>query len=120
MDPIDIAILNHLRDGKPKEFKQILPAVKLSHNTLRHHLDSLENKKLISKGKQPAKARGRPKLTYSVPVGEGRVPSVLPNPSTGVVSLTFDKLSQICRFEKGEFCKKVRGPCTARICPQIR
>jgi hypothetical protein len=45
---------------------------------------------------------------------------VLPNPSTGVVSLTFDKLSQICRFEKGEFCKKVREPCSARVCPQIR
>ena len=120
MDPLDVAILNQLRDGKPKEFKQILTAVKLSHNTLRHHLDSLEDKKLILKGKQPAKGRGRPKFTYSVSVGGGGVPSVLPNPSTGVVSLSFDKLSQICRFEKGEFCKKVRGQCNARVCPQIR
>ena len=120
MDPLDEAILNHLRDGEPKEFKQILTAVKLSHNTLRHHLDSLENKKLISKDKQPAKGRGRPKFTYSVPLGEGRVPSVLPNPSTGVVSLTFDKLSQVCRFEKGEFCMRVRGQCNARVFPQIR
>ena len=120
MDPLDVVILNHLRDGKPKEFKQILTAVKLSHNTLRHHLDSLEDKKLILKSKQPAKGRGRPKFTYSVPVGEGSVPSVLPNPSTGMVSLTFDKLSMICRFEKGEFCKKVRGQCNARVCPQIR
>ena len=120
MDPLDVEILNHLRDDKPKESKQILATVKLSHNTLRHHLDSLEDQNIITKSKQPAKGRGRPRFTYSVPVGEGRVPSVLPNPSTGVVSLTFDKLSQICRFEKGEFCKKVRGPCTARVCPQIR
>ncbi|MCX6653589.1 MAG: hypothetical protein NTY03_00555 [Candidatus Bathyarchaeota archaeon] len=120
MDPLDIVILNHLRDGKPREFKQILTAVKLSHNTLRDHLDSLENKNLILKSKQPAKGRGRPKFTYSVSVGGGREPSVLPNPSTGVVSLSFNKLSQICRFEKGEFCKKVRGQCNARVCPQIR
>jgi hypothetical protein len=117
MDPLDIAILNHLRDGKPKEFKQILTAVKLSHNTLRHHLDSLEDQNIITKSKQPVKGRGRPRFTYSVPFGEGRVPSMLPNPSTGVVSLSFSKLSQICRFEKGGFCKRVRGPCTARVCP---
>ena len=79
-------ILNHLREGKPKEFNQILAAVKLSHNTLRHHLDSLEDQKIITKSKQPVKGRGRPKFTYSVPVGAGRVPSILPNPSTGVVS----------------------------------
>jgi DNA-binding HxlR family transcriptional regulator len=48
MDPLDIMILNHLRDGKPKEFKQILTAVKLSHNTLRHHLDSLEDQSIIT------------------------------------------------------------------------
>ena len=120
MDPFDIEILNHLRDGKPKEFNQILTAVKLSHNTLRHHLDLLGDQRIITKSKQPVKGRGRPRFTYSAPVGAGKVPSVLPNPSTGVVSLSFEKLSQICRFEKGEFCKKVRGPCSARVCPQIR
>jgi DNA-binding HxlR family transcriptional regulator len=98
MDPLDVAILKHLRDGKPREFKQILTAVKLSHNTLRHHLDSLEDQNIITKSKQPVMGRGRPRFTYSVPVGEGRVPSVLPSPSTGVVSLSFSKLSQICRF----------------------
>jgi DNA-binding Lrp family transcriptional regulator len=41
MDPFDLEILNHLKDGKPKEFNQILASVKLSHNTLRLHLDSL-------------------------------------------------------------------------------
>jgi DNA-binding Lrp family transcriptional regulator len=115
MDPFDIEILNHLRDGKHKEFQQILVAVKLSHNTLRLHLDSLEDQNLTLKIKQPVRGRGRPKFTYSVPVGAGGVPGMLPNPSTGVVSLGFSKLSQICRFEKGGFCKRVRGPCTAQI-----
>ena len=120
MDPLDIEILNHLRDGKTKEFKQILAAVKLSHNTLRLHLDSLEDQNIILKGKQPVKGRGRPRFTYSVPVGEDKVPGMLPNSSTGVVSLSFSKLSQFCRFEKGGFCKRVRGLCTARVYPQIR
>ena len=120
MDPIDITILNQLRDGKSKEFKMILATVKLSHNTLRHHLDSLEDQNLVMKGKQPVKGRGRSRFTYSALVGEGGMSGMLPNPSTGVVSLSFSKLSQICRFEKGEFCKRVRGPCSARVCPQIR
>jgi predicted ArsR family transcriptional regulator len=119
MDPYDLEILNHLRDGKPKEFNQILTSVKLSHNTLRLHLDSLESQFLILKVKQPLKGRGRPKFTYSAAKGASRVPVMVSNPLTGVVSLSFDKLSQICRFEKGEFCKKVRGQCNARVCPQI-
>ena len=120
MDPLDIEILNPLRDDKPKEFQQILATAKLSHNTLRLHLDSLEDQNLILKIKQPLKGRGRPKFTYSVPGGAGRLPGMLPNPSTGVVSLGFSKLSEICMFERGGFCKRVRGPCTAQICPQIR
>jgi DNA-binding transcriptional ArsR family regulator len=120
MDPFNTAILNLLRDGKPREFKQILAAVKFSHNTLRNHLDSLMDQSLILKEKRPEKGRGRPMFTYSVPAGSGMVSGVLPNPSTGVVSLSFSKLSQICRFEKGEFCKKVREPCTARVCLQIK
>jgi len=120
MDPSDIEILNQLTDGKPKEFDQILAAIKISHNTLRHHLDSLIEQKVVTRSKHPARGRGRPKFTYSAKVGVGKVPGLLPSPSTGVVSMTFEKLSQVCRFEKGEFCKKMRGPCSARVCPQIR
>jgi predicted ArsR family transcriptional regulator len=120
MDPFDIMILNQLADGKPKEFNQILEAAKLSHNTLRHHLDSLIEQKVVTRSKQRVEGRGRPRFTYSTRVSAGKVAGLLPSPSTGVVSLTFEKLSQVCRFEKGEFCKKVRGPCSARVCPQIR
>jgi predicted ArsR family transcriptional regulator len=119
MDPFDIEILNQLADGKPKVFNQILAAAKLSHNTLRHHLDSLIEQKIVTRSKHPAKGRGRPKFTYSAKVGVRGVPVLLPSPSIGVVSLTFERLSQICRFEKGGFCKRVRGPCSARVCPQI-
>ena len=120
MDPFNTAILNLLRDDKPREFKQILAAVKFSHNTLRNHLNSLVDQSLVLKEKRPEEGRGRPMFTYSIPAGSGMVPRVLPNPSTGVVSLSFGKLSQICRFEKGGFCKKIRGSCNAQICPQIK
>jgi len=41
MDPIYEKIMNLLRDGKPKEFEQLLSKLGHSHNTLRLHLDSL-------------------------------------------------------------------------------
>jgi len=120
MDPFDVTILNLLRDGKPRKFQQILSEVKLSHNTLRLHLGSLADQNLISKGKHPIKGRGRPRITYSIPLSTDKSLHMIPNPSTGVVSLSFSRLSQVCRFEKGGFCKKVRGQCNARDCPQIR
>ena len=122
MNPFNIEIPEPSMTRQTQKFNQILASVKL-HNTLRLHLDSLESQHLILKVKQPLEGRGRPKFTYSAIKGASRVPSmhsVLPNSSTGVVSLSFDKLSQICRFEKGGFCKKVRGQCNARVCPQIR
>jgi predicted ArsR family transcriptional regulator len=120
MDPFDTAILNILSDGKPREFQQILDSVKFSHNTLRHHLDSLFDKRLITKEKKPVKCRGRPRFVYSILLGTGKKTAMLPSSMIGMVSLSFSKLSRVCRFEKGGFCKKIRGPCSAQVCPQIR
>jgi len=120
MDPFDNSILKIFRDGKPREFQQILAEVEFSHNTLRIHLDKLAERGLINKNKQPAKGPGRPKIIYSTPISALKSSTVPLNPSMGVVTLAFSKLSQVCRFEKGGFCKKVRGSCSDRICPQIR
>ena len=120
MDPFDTTILNLLRDGKPKRFQEILSKSKFSHNTLRQHLDSLIDQRLIQREKVPTGTRGRPLFAYSVPVGRDGARSVIPSPVTGVVSLSFEKLTQICRFEKGGFCKKARGECNPRICPHMR
>jgi len=120
MDPIDEKIMNLLRDDKPKEFEQLLSKLGHSHNTLRIHLDSLAERGTIVKDKRPADGRGRPRLTYSASPGFVGVAVTRLNQSTGVVSLSFSRLSQICRFEKGGFCKKLRGSCYARDCPQIR
>ena len=120
MDLFDTAILNLLRDGKPRQFHEILATVKFSHNTLRQHLELLVDQRAILRSKQPVEGRGRPRFAYSVAVGKGGAPAVIPNPSTGVVSLSFSRLSQFCRFEKGGFCKSVRGQCRVQICPQIK
>ncbi|MFQ5836450.1 MAG: isochorismatase family protein [Candidatus Bathyarchaeia archaeon] len=56
-----------LRDGKPRDFHQLLREVDFSHNTLRLHLKRLVNQGLILEEKTPSKGRGRPKLTYSLP-----------------------------------------------------
>ena len=117
MDPFDVEILNLLRDGKPREFQQILSEVKLSHNTLRLHLGSLADQNLISKGKRPAKGRGRPRITYSIPLSTDKSLHMIPNPSTGVVSLSFSKLSRVCRFEKSGFCDKAGSSCNAQNSP---
>ena len=119
MDTIDEKILS-LLEGKPKKFEELLSKVGYSHNTLRLHLDKLAEERVISKDKLPSEGRGRPTYTYSAAQSSRRPSMARLNESTGVVSLSFDKLSQICRFEKGGFCKKVRGECYASDCPQIR
>ena len=120
MDPFDEHILSVLRDGRPREFCQLLMEVGFSHNTLRLHLNVLVDQGLVIKEKMPVKRLGRPKIMYSMPPGLRRqASSILSNPFTEVVTLTFKRLRHLCRFEKGGRCKKTRGLCEAQNCPQI-
>lgn len=59
MDPIDDEILSLLRESRPREFEQLLLEAGFFHNTLRLHLDSLAEKSLIVKDKQPVKGPPR-------------------------------------------------------------
>jgi len=68
-------------------------------------------------GKRPVKGCLRPRYASSVPLGSGKVSRMLLNPSTGVVSLSFGRLSQICRFEKSGFCDKAGSSCNAQNSP---
>ena len=43
-----------LKDGKPKEFNQILPEVGVSHNTLRHYVELLIDNGLVERRKRPS------------------------------------------------------------------
>jgi len=76
---------------------------------------------LILKEKTPSKGLGRPRLTYSLPPKLHRQASrLLSDPLGEVVALTFQKLKQLCRFEKGGYCKKIKRKCEAQNCPQIQ
>jgi predicted ArsR family transcriptional regulator len=120
MDSFDKQILSVLRNGGSLEFKQILSQVRFSHNTLRLHLARLRHQGMIVQNEKPRESRGRPVLTYSLPVEmKRRVALTLTDPYTAIVSVTFQKLKHICRFEKGGFCKETRRNCGAQNCPQI-
>ena len=87
--------------GKTMRFEELLSELSVSHNTLRLHLDAMAEKGEIKKEKRPSKGRGRPSYFYSTGPGAVRQPSPRLNRVTGMVSLSFEKLSQVCRFEKG-------------------
>jgi len=120
MDPIDDQIINALKYRKPRRFEELLSKLGVSHNTLRLHLDDMAERGEITKEKRPSKGRGRPGFVYSAVSGSVRRSAPRVNRVTGVVSLSFERLSQVCRFEKGGWCKKIRGRCYASGCPQIR
>jgi predicted transcriptional regulator len=67
MDFFDECIFEALKDGRPRDFEQILRIIDFSHNTLRLHLGHLVERDLIVKKKSPSKRFGRPKYTYSIP-----------------------------------------------------
>jgi predicted ArsR family transcriptional regulator len=119
MDEFDEETLEALRNGKPHTFQQILEKVNFSHNTLRLHLDKLVDQRLITREKVSRETRGRPTYVYSVSSAGRRASVMLRSGVDEVVVLPFSDLSQVCRFEKGGFCKKMHVDCEARICPQI-
>ena len=76
---------------------------------------------MIVEAKTPKNGPGRPVFMYSLaPEVKHRVALTLTEPYTTIVSLTFQKLKHICRFEKGGYCKETKRGCTPQICPQIR
>ena len=120
MDFFDECIFEALKDGRPRDFRQILRKVDFSHNTLRLHLGRLVERDLIVKEKTPSKRLGRPKFMYSIPSKVSRQLShLLSEDYAEIVSLTFNRLKSICKYEKSGYCKKIKGRCEAQNCPQI-
>ena len=120
MDLYDKSILAVLRDGKFRNFQQILSRVEFSYNTLRLHLAELVEHGLVVRWKRPQHGPGRPQFAYALAKGvDGRAVSALVDPYKGLVVLSFDKLQRICRHEKGGYCKEIRGRCAPRNCSQI-
>ena len=118
MDEFDEAILDALIDGKPRSFNQLLE-VPFTHNTHRLHLDKLVDQTIVTREKVTKEGRGRPSYVYSLSSGGRKVALMIRSGVEGVVALPFSCLGQVCRFEKGGFCKKARMDCEAWNCPQI-
>jgi hypothetical protein len=75
---------------------------------------------MIVEAKTPKKGPERPVFTYSLsPEVKHRVALTLTEPYTTIVSLTFQKLKHLCRFEKGGYCKNTKRRCEAQNCLQI-
>jgi len=78
-------------------------------------LASLEKQGFIVKFKKPKKGPGRPSFVYSLPPEiRNQVTLTITKPYTTIVSLTFQRLKHLCRFEKGgilqENEEKMRSP----------
>ena len=120
MDPFEERILGVLKDGRPRDFHQLLEEKGFSHNTLMLHLNTMADQGSIIREKTPMKGPGRPKFTYSMPRGLGCLASSIPSGSAELVTLTFKGLMRLCRFQRGGRCRKIKGLCEAQNCPQIQ
>jgi len=96
------------RDGT-LSLGQLIDRPGFARQTVYNHLNHLMTAGIVSK---KAVKRGRPAILYSLskhPVGGVEW--------SDVVSLTFQRLRHVCRFEKGGWCKETKGICTAERCP---
>ena len=96
------------RDGA-LSLGQLIDRSGFARQTVYNHLNHLMTAGIVSK---KAVKRGRPAILYSLskhPVGGVEW--------SDVVSLTFQRLRHVCRFEKGVWCKETKGICTAERCP---
>jgi DNA-binding Lrp family transcriptional regulator len=120
MDPFDEDILRTLRGRRPMDFQQILDEVGFSHSTLRLHLNNLMGRGLIVGEKMPSEGPGRPKFTYSTPRRPRRQTSDTQAGYSVMVTLPFNRLRRLCRFQRGGKCRETKDSCKALICPQIQ
>jgi len=106
-----------LRDSGPREFQAFSSAKRGLPQHIEHPPRLTGVAGCNVKGKRPVKGCLRPRYASSVPLGSGEVSRILLNPSTGVVSLSFGRLRQICRFEEGGFCERAGSSCDAQDSP---
>jgi len=120
MGSFDQLVLDALKDGSRKSFKEILAKGGLSHNTLKHYLRCLMDQGLVLRTENVKKRRGRPEYGYYLtPKLRKHLDLTVTDPYTSLVTLKFSELRQVCRHSKGGFCKARKGNCAPHLCPQI-
>jgi predicted ArsR family transcriptional regulator len=90
---------------------QLIDRSGFARQTVYNHLNHLIAAGIVSK-KAVRRGRGRPAILYILSKHPVRGVEW-----SDVVSLTFQRLRHVCRFEKGGRCKKTKGMCTAENCP---
>ena len=90
---------------------QLIDRSGFARQTVYNHLNHLIAAGIVSK-EAVRRGRGRPAILYSLSKH-----SVRGVEWSDVVSLTFQRLRHVCRFEKGEWCKKTKYICTAENRP---
>ena len=110
MDFFDRRISVVLKDGKPREFQQLLRDVGFSHSTLRGHLTRLERQGLVVKEKKPQKVPGRPRFTYHIPSRLKRqVILSLEDPYIRLVTLPFSRLKHLVDSRREDTARRSRA-----------
>ena len=120
MDLYEELILKVLKDGKPKEFHQLMDEADFSHNTLRLHLNNLVAKRLVTRQKTRSSSLGRPKFTYTMTQRPERGSASVFAGSSEAVVIPFRRLRRLCRFQRGGTCRETKDTCEAENCPQIQ
>jgi DNA-binding IclR family transcriptional regulator len=114
MDWVCESLLDHLRrDGRDHgvNISCLVNSSGYARQTVHNHLKHLTTSGLVLR-EVVKHGRGRPEILYRVSRQAYRM-----SEEVAVVSLAFERLRHACRFEKGGWCKKVRGGCVPGDCP---
>ena len=91
--------------------RRLVDASGFARQTVHNHLKHLTASGLVLR-EVVKYGRGRPEILYRVSRQAFRMPE-----GAVMVSLAFQRLRHACRFEKGGWCKEVRGNCAQENCP---
>ena len=90
---------------------QLIQRSGLARQTVHNHLRHLLKAGIVSE-EAVKRGRGRPTILYR----RSKQPVQMVE-MADIVSLTFQRLKHVCRFEKGGWCKEIKGKCTPERCP---
>ena len=105
------SLVEILRVENDLSFIQIMEKSGFARQTVHNHLKHLVAAGILS-CEAVKRVRGRSTMIYHR--SKQRVEVV---EDADIVSLTFQKLKHVCRFEKGGRCKELRNKCAAEKCP---
>ena len=98
-------------DSERMSLSQLVERSGLARQTVHNHLKHLVEAGIVFQ-EAVKHGRGRPKVFYH----KSRQP-IETLEGADIVRLTFQKLKHACRFEKGGWCKEVKGKCVQEKCP---